>query len=303
MQGESLNIDRRGFYNQLYAALDAVCAVPLCEEEPPEDSNGETLSVFEQQLAASEESFADQLHRLQGTSSEIPLLLCRLLELMILDAKLLDATRQAAFAKRIACTAGVFGDTGTGMGLLCVLQRMLRRQPKLRGMLENEAGGPSAYKTFNPEVADPAEAGALSSALWELPLLARHFHPHISQVAKDISGGHGSGSGGAAGSALLPLGTSPADLARQYSTAHGGFRPPPRQPTASKAGLKRERVFSNKKGEGEEGVEAFLVTLQKQQVEVEEESEDDVAEALVEHFKTNKHFSVSTSNPALLRFF
>ena len=57
-----------------------------------------------------------------------------------------------------------------------------RRQAKLRGMLENEAGGPSGYNTFRPDIDDPAEAGALSVPLWELALLAHHFHPHVAQV-------------------------------------------------------------------------------------------------------------------------
>lgn len=49
-------------------------------------------------------------------------------------------------------------------------------------MLENEAGGPSGYKTYQPGVEDPAEAGALAVPLWELSLLAAHFHPHVAQV-------------------------------------------------------------------------------------------------------------------------
>ena len=37
-------------------------------------------------------------------------------------------------------------------------------------------------RSFNPELADPSEAGALASALWELQLLSHHYHPHVAQV-------------------------------------------------------------------------------------------------------------------------
>lgn len=35
---------------------------------------------------------------------------------------------------------------------------------------------------------DPAEAAALSVPLWDLTLLARHYHPHVAQAARDIAG-------------------------------------------------------------------------------------------------------------------
>jgi hypothetical protein len=149
-------VDRRVFYGQLYAALDAVSLVPLNEQEPPFPED-EAYDNGAERAETALHWFAEHQHTLQTANREVPLLLSRLLELMILDSKLLDASRHAAFAKRIAGSAAVAGDTGGSMGLLCVLQRMLRRQPKLRSMLENEAGGPSAYRTYRPELEVPFE--------------------------------------------------------------------------------------------------------------------------------------------------
>ncbi len=64
-------------------------------------------------------------------------------------------------------------------------------------------------RSFNPELADPSEAGALAAALWELQLLVHHYHPHVAQVRV---GGFGAGvraraerTFGFAGKVLLPV--------------------------------------------------------------------------------------------------
>lgn len=38
-------------------------------------------------------------------------------------------------------------------------------------------------KEHNPLVDDPSEAFGLSSTLWEVNLLSKHFHPHVAQVS------------------------------------------------------------------------------------------------------------------------
>lgn len=177
-QGESLTVDRRSFYNQLYAALTYASLVPLADEEgggeegeggghaeapggPQQQQQGEGPAPLEEQVGGQlgdgscgllGMTWAPMNLPVEGTfelhpptftlppASPPPLpcspapapppqvccLLPGLLEGMILDSKLLDVTRQAAFAKRIGAAAAAAGDTGTSMGLLCVLQRMLR---------------------------------------------------------------------------------------------------------------------------------------------------------------------------------
>ena len=312
-QGESLTIDRKTFYNHLYSALNQVALTPLTEEDFLFDdeatSTGDEPTVSPAAAAA---ALTQHMAFVQD-SSQVPTLLAKLLESMLLDSKLLDVARQAAFAKRAAGTAGAAGDSGTVMGLICVLHRMMRRQPKLRGMLDNEAGGPQGYKSYRADLEDPAEAGALSSPLWELSVLANHYHPHVAQAARDISGmnvaaataaaGRG-GSGG--GSSVLPLGTTAVELAARYSTVKGGFRPPPIAPVAQHAQqgaqqskAARARVAAQKKlADDPSALAEFTLKLEEVAgvdgeeilpgTEVEEEA--DAIEALSTHYSINRKF-------------
>lgn len=240
-QGEALTIDRRGFYIDLYAAIFNAVLEPLNE------------MVLEDGDEAVDEQDASQTSngaKRKSPSENLGWLVARLLEMMVLDSKLLDVVRQSAFAKRIASTAAQAGDSGTAMSFLCVLQRMLKRDLKLRNMLENEEGGPVASKAYNPDINDPAEVGAMAVPLWELALLASHYHPHVSQFAMDISTlnlGHRQGSsfGHFAGS-VLPLSASPLDFISRYTTAHGGFCPAPkvlqRQQTRKEVNKRKNRL-------------------------------------------------------------
>jgi hypothetical protein len=83
-------------------------------------------------------------------------LACQALEQLLLDSKLLDGVRQAAFLKRMLAASAAAGDSGLAMGLLCVVQRVLRRSRRLQGLLQHEAGGPST-QGYQPDTEDPAE--------------------------------------------------------------------------------------------------------------------------------------------------
>lgn len=52
-------------------------------------------------------------------------------------------------------------------------------------------------QTYNPLSSDPDLSGALSSALWELSLLRRHYHPAVCQLASDIARLDSTGAAGA----------------------------------------------------------------------------------------------------------
>ncbi len=325
-QGESLTIDRKTFYNHLYSALNQVAMTPLIEEdflfEASAGAGGSSSLESEVPPTPAEAAAALAQHAaFVSDTSQVPTLLAKLLESMLLESKLLDATRQAAFAKRAAGTAGAAGDTGIAMGLVCVLQRIMRRQPKLRNMLENEAGGPSGYKTYRPDLSDPAEAGALSVPLWELSILAKHYHPHISQAAKDISvmnvaaahaaagrSGGGGGGGNVGGSAVLPLGTTAVELSAQYSTAKGGFRPPPKIPTnlgpqqiqqASQTKAGKARAAAQRKAADDPMAVATLLekledaggtSMEEILPKTEAEEEGHAARALSRHYSLNRRF-------------
>ena len=326
-QGEALTIDRRTFYNHLYSALNQVALTPLTELDflfNDDDDGGR-----KEQSKASQEATLMQHSAFMNDSALVPTLLARLLESMLLESKILDPARQAAFAKRAASTAGAAGDSGTSMGLMCVLQRLLRRHGKLRGMLENEAGGPAGgFKSYSAVIEDPAETGALSVPLWEISYLAAHYHPHVAQAAKEISnmniaaataaaasrgGGGGGGSGGGANS-VLPLGSTAVDLAVQYSTVKGGFRPPPKAPLQTSKITKnpiqqgkasRARTAAQRRGALKPAAVAeFLLKLDDcskdggvggggadvVDEEEEEEEEGDVEAAFSRHYSVNRRF-------------
>ncbi len=63
------------------------------------------------------------------------------------------------------------------------------------------------------------QAGAIATPLWELSLLARHYHPHVaSQAFAQAS----------CAQAKLPLAGSVAAFATSHSTSTGAFNPAPR---------------------------------------------------------------------------
>jgi len=56
-----------------------------------------------------------------------------------------DARRLAAFTKRLM-QAALAADSGEAMGCLALVNRLLRRHPKLRSMLEHERSGTGACR-------------------------------------------------------------------------------------------------------------------------------------------------------------
>jgi CBF/Mak21 family len=107
--------------------------------------------------------------------------------------------------------------------------RLLMRHMKLRGMLDSEAFGTFGHGGYNPFAADPENAGALQSTLWELAVLQKHFHPHVVGVAAamakiPIDGGTGSWS------APVSAGNDAAQVAGMYSFQTTGLFRPSRDP-------------------------------------------------------------------------
>ena len=219
-QGEALTVDRRFFFVQLYAALDAVCIETLDDDE----------------------DFDDKEEEIPGTSASPPgigQLLCRALEIMILESKSLDVPRQAAFARRIAGCALSNGDAGTVLGLLSLIQRLMRKHPKLRGMLLNEGEGGPVAGGYAVDAEDPADSGALNLPFWELSLLAQHYHPHVHKAALAIA------SNANTIDSVLPLGFTPSQIAAHYTTAQGTFRPGPKKVPQGSSGNDTRRRAAN----------------------------------------------------------
>jgi ribosome biogenesis protein MAK21 len=139
--------------------------------------------------------YASLLHPELPTSGKQALLLNVVYKTMKADEK--DA-RVAAFAKRLLQACAHAPPTFI-CGALLLLSEVGRRRPSLRTLFSappegpptlpaegGKEGGEAAYE-WNKR--DPAYCGAGASRLWELRVLASHFHPSVVQFAKSLEEG------------------------------------------------------------------------------------------------------------------
>jgi hypothetical protein len=281
-QGEALTIDRRAFYNQLYSTLQLVPLSVLYEgltagssgsnAQPPaaaaaavrgdaDDDESELLLEAQRALDAvrisqlgwevSPGSSSSSSSGQQQPPTAVLLLRC--LEQQLLGVKQTDMARLAAFVKRL-CGLMLNSSVSEALGAACLLWRLVKRYPKLVALLEWEGGAPVGGQQYESHCEDPSEAGAMAAAVWELPLLSQHYHPHVAASAKLLltltpgswaaaAGGEGdgevaAGGGGRAGvagigavSSVIAGALGPQQVASSYEPVRrGGFRPGPQVP-------------------------------------------------------------------------
>lgn len=325
-QGEALTVDRKAFYLSLYAALQLVVPCQLYDELEEEEEEGNGNDAEKSKNTRNNNSNSNVPSESESAENLGPLL-CKVLEVMILETKLLDTPRLAAFARRIAICASAATDSGTALGLLCILYRMLRKHPKVRTcLLENELGGPSGVKSLKMDAVDPGEAGALAVPLWELSFLGQyHYHPHVAKAAGDIAcmigpttGGRegnnnnsSSSGGGIGGSSILPLALTPSQLAARTSTTTGSFTPAPAKPapgsSSSKNNKKRKthaKLYNNNNGssfeekdeEEDPGFGRYFKTVKRYTVNASLRRENDLLMAKLKLFKDHLSSSSSAAN-------
>ncbi|KAF8055732.1 noc3l [Scenedesmus sp. PABB004] len=254
-QGEALAIDRRAFYNQLYHTL---LLAPLGVLFEPHEGGGQQQQAGgggggggggsggggddgddAEDAAALAAARVGALgwEALDGERRDVvptSVLLLRALEQQLLGVKQADMGRLAAFAKRLAGLL-LSGGPAEALGAATLLWRLMKRNARLLGLLEWEGGAPVGGQQFQPDVSDPSEAGALAAALWELPLAAAHYHPHVAAAARALlaltPGLAGAGADGGAGGAVVGGAAGPQEVAAAYEVARrGGFRPAPTPP-------------------------------------------------------------------------
>ncbi|GAB2241695.1 hypothetical protein Droror1_Dr00018470 [Drosera rotundifolia] len=112
------------------------------------------------------------------------------LKIMLCDDRQHDMQRAAAFVKRLSTSALSFG-SAESMAALVTVKNLLQKNVKCRNMLENDPGGGSVSGLnvrYQPCSTDPHLSCALTSVLWELNLLTKHYHPAVSTIASSISG-------------------------------------------------------------------------------------------------------------------
>ncbi|KAF8389470.1 hypothetical protein HHK36_026165 [Tetracentron sinense] len=110
--------------------------------------------------------------------------LAEALKMMLSDVRRHDMQRAAAFVKRLATFSLCFGTADLGH-----IVPSTTEECQVRNLLENDAGGGSVSGSvvkYHPYVSDPNLSGALSSVLWELSILSKHYHPAVKEMASSI---------------------------------------------------------------------------------------------------------------------
>ncbi|GMH33808.1 hypothetical protein BSKO_01642 [Bryopsis sp. KO-2023] len=221
-QGEALNVDRRDYYQQLYWSLKHWDPY-LCTDDSIDEPNGSNN--------ADHHGWSWEHKRALESIEELEDLLVEVINQMLCESKARDYVRLAAFLKRLLWL-GLHQGCSVLMGIQSVVNRLLLRHHRLRSLLDGDGGAPAGGKGYNPQIDDPGEASALSTTLWELTILAKHFHPHVSQGATDLANipvDSGRSSADIISSVLSAM-DGPSALVNRYNTSRGTFWPVPKVP-------------------------------------------------------------------------
>ncbi|KAM6347183.1 nucleolar complex protein 3 homolog isoform 2-T2 [Alca torda] len=134
--------------------------------------------------------------------------------------KQVSQQRALAFLKRLS-TLALHVLPNSSVGILATNRVLMQIFPKMDLLLDNESQGSGIYL---PELDEPEHCNAQNTALWELHLLQRHYHPMVRTFAAHLIAGAPT-----EGSAALPLDLSqrPAtELFEAYSMSGMTFNPP-----------------------------------------------------------------------------
>ncbi|NXD75551.1 NOC3L protein, partial [Halcyon senegalensis] len=134
--------------------------------------------------------------------------------------KQVSQQRALAFLKRLS-TLALHVLPNSTVGILATNRVLMQTFPKMDLLLDNESQGSGVYL---PELDEPEHCNAQNTALWELHLLQRHYHPTVQIFASHLIAGAPT-----EGSAALALDLSqrPAtELFEAYSMRGMTFNPP-----------------------------------------------------------------------------
>uniref|UniRef100_A0A8C8AR58 Nucleolar complex protein 3 homolog n=1 Tax=Otus sunia TaxID=257818 RepID=A0A8C8AR58_9STRI len=134
--------------------------------------------------------------------------------------KQVSQQRALAFLKRLS-TLALHVLPNSSVGILATNRVLMQTFPKMDLLLDNESQGSGVYL---PELEEPEHCNAQNTALWELHLLQRHYHPMVQKFAAHlIVGAPTEGSGALS----LDLSQRPAtELFEAYSMRGMTFNPP-----------------------------------------------------------------------------
>ncbi|NXJ90555.1 NOC3L protein, partial [Corythaixoides concolor] len=134
--------------------------------------------------------------------------------------KQVSQQRALAFLKRLS-TLALHVLPNSSVGILATSRVLMQTFPKMDLLLDNDSQGSGVYL---PELEEPEHCNAQNTALWEMHLLQRHYHPTVQKFAAHlIAGAPTEGSGALS----LDLSQRPAtELFEAYSMRGMTFNPP-----------------------------------------------------------------------------
>lgn len=155
-----------------------------------------------------------------GTNDDIGIVLQCLDVMLAKRRKQVSQQRALAFMKRLS-TLALHVLPHSSIGILATNRILMQTFPKMDLLLDNESQGSGVYL---PELDEPEHCNAQNTALWELHLLQRHYHPTVQKFAAHLAvGAPAEGSGALS----LDLSRRPAtELFEAYNMKGMTFNPP-----------------------------------------------------------------------------
>ncbi|XP_007478842.1 nucleolar complex protein 3 homolog [Monodelphis domestica] len=168
-----------------------------------------------------------------ATNEDVEIILQCLDVMLTKRRKQVSQQRALAFIKRL-CTLALHVLPHSSIGILATNRILMHTFPKTDLLLDNESQGSGI---FLPELDEPEYCNAQNTALWELHVLRRHYHPVVQRFASHlISGAPSEGS-----EALKPelSRRSATELFEIYNMKTMTFNPPVMSANPSK----KDKVF------------------------------------------------------------
>uniref|UniRef100_A0A7N9AX55 Nucleolar complex protein 3 homolog n=1 Tax=Mastacembelus armatus TaxID=205130 RepID=A0A7N9AX55_9TELE len=179
-------------------------------------------------------NFYSQLYKMlprlhAGAPNDDIIIVLRCLDAMLTRRrKQVTLQRAMAFVKRLSMLS-LHVLPNASVGVLAANRATMHAFPKCDFLLDNEVQGSGFYL---PELDEPEHCNAQNTALWELHLLQRHYHPVVRQFAAHLC--QGAPSEGSAALRVELSRRSPVELFGDYSVKDMSFNPPVAPPGTKK---------------------------------------------------------------------
>ncbi|KAI9564697.1 hypothetical protein GHT06_008438 [Daphnia sinensis] len=168
------------------------------------------------------------------SNSDMPIALDCLENMLIKRRKKVSIHRVLAFTKRVA-TLALQVQHNSSIGLLSLVRILMMTHKQTDMLLDLDTSSGSG--TFLAELEEPEHCNAGSTALWELHLLVRHYHPIVSKFARHILLKNPTTGNGVLSMELTRK--TPLELHKQYDPSLLAFQPAVPGPPSTPINLKK----------------------------------------------------------------